>query len=59
MLRYLLTALASEYELNLSLGPVTFIAATALTFTVSLIVGLMISRKNKKIDMVEALKTPE
>lgn len=59
VLRYLLVALASEYELNLSLGPVTFIAATALTFTVSLIVGLMISRKNKKIDIVEALKTPE
>ena len=59
VLQYLLTALASEYELKLVLGPATWIGSILLTFGVSLAVGLMISRKNRKIDMVAALKTEE
>ena len=59
MLQYLLTALASEYELKLVLGPATWLISILLTFGVSLAVGLMISRKNRKIDMVAALKTEE
>ena len=59
VLQYLLTALASEYELKLALGPATWIGSILLTFGVSLAVGLMISRKNRKIDMVAALKTEE
>ena len=59
VLAYLLKALASEYELDLHLGALSFVGSVALTFAVSLIVGLMISRKNKKIDMVEALKAQE
>ena len=59
VLAYLLKALASEYEMKLAIGPATYIISVALTFGVSLLVGLLISRKNKRIDMVEALKTPE
>ena len=59
VLQYLLTALASEYELKLCLGPATWLVSILLTFGVSLAVGLMISRKNRTIDMVAALKTEE
>ena len=59
VLAYLLKALASEYELDLHSGALSYVGSVALTFAVSLIVGLMISRKNKKIDMVEALKAQE
>lgn len=59
VLNVLVVALASEYEMSVILGPVTYIVSIALTFGVSLLVGLMVSRKNKKIDMVEALKGTE
>jgi len=59
ILQYLLTALASEYELKLALGPATWLVSVLLTFGVSLTVGLMISRKNRTIDMVAALKAEE
>ena len=59
VLKVLVAALVSEYELSLSLSPFTFIVSISLTFGVSLLVGLMVSRKNKKIDMVEALKGAE
>ena len=59
VLQYLLTALASEYEMKLTLGPGTYLVSILLTFGVSLIVGLMIARKNRSIDMVAALKTEE
>ena len=59
VLQYLLTALASEYEMKLVLGPATFLISILLTFGVSLLVGLMVARKNKHIDMVAALKTEE
>ena len=58
-LYWLLAALASEYELKLTLGPVTYLVSVLLTFGVSLFVGWMVARKNKKIDMVEALKNAE
>ena len=41
------------------LGPLTYSVSVALTFGVSLLVGWMVARKNKKIDMVEALKNAE
>ena len=53
------TALAGEYEMKLMLGPLTYSVSVLLTFRVSLLVGLMVARKNKKIDMVEALKGTE
>ena len=59
ILQYLLTALASEYELKLVLGLPTWLISILLTFGVSLIVGLMVARKNRHIDMVAALKTSE
>ena len=59
VLHWLLAALASEYELKLMLGPLTYSVSVLLTFGVSLLVGWMVSRKNKKINMVEALKDSE
>ncbi len=59
VLHWLIKALASEYELKLMLGPATYLISVLLTFGVSLVVGLMVARKNKKIDMVEALKGAE
>ena len=59
VLKYLLTALASEYEMKLTLGPATYLISILLTFLVSLLVGLMVARKNRNIDMVAALKTEE
>jgi len=59
ILQYLLTALAAEYELKLVLGPATWLVSVLLTFGVSLLVGLMVARKNRHIDMVAALKTEE
>ena len=53
------TALVSEYELSITIGFMTYIVSIALTFGVSLLVGLMVARKNRKIDMVEALKGAE
>ncbi len=45
--------------MKLRIGPATYIISIALTFGVSLAVGLMVARKNRKIDMVAALKTEE
>lgn len=59
VLQWLLTALAGEYEMKLMLGALTYSVSILLTFGVSLLVGLMVARKNKKIDMVEALKGAE
>ena len=58
-LAYLIQALASEYEMKMVIGPLTYVTSTALTFGVSLVVGLMVARKNRRIDMVAALKTEE
>ena len=59
VLYVLVKALVSEYELSITIGIMTYIVSIALTFGVSLLVGLMVARKNKKIDMVEALKGAE
>ena len=58
-LEWMLAALAGEYEMKLMLGPMTYCVSVLLTFCVSLLVGMMVARKNKKIDMVEALKISE
>ena len=59
VLYVLVTALASEYELSLILGPATYVVSIVLAFGVSLLVGWMVAGKNRKIDMVEALKGAE
>lgn len=56
VLNWLLAALAGEYEMKLMLGVLTYSVSILLTFGVSLLVSLAVARKNKKIDMVEALK---
>lgn len=58
-LYWMLTALAGEYEMKLMLGPLTYSVSILLTFGVSLLVGWMVARKNRRIDMVEALKNAE
>lgn len=55
----LIQKLAGEYELRMVIGPVTYAASIALTFGVSLLVGVIVARKNRYIDMVEALKGAE
>lgn len=55
----LVTKLASEYELKVTIGLLTYSVSIILTFAVSLAVGALVARKNKKIDMVEALKCAE
>lgn len=55
----LITSLVSEYELKLTMGVLTYSVSILLTFGVSMAVGFMVARKNKKIDMVEALKGAE
>ena len=59
VLYLLLALLATEYELKLTLGALTYCISILLTFGVSMIVGLFVARKNKKINMVEALKGAE
>ena len=59
VLKYLLDAMASEYEMRLMTGAGTYLFSTLMTLAVSLFVSLMIARKNRKIDMVEALKGAE
>lgn len=59
VLHILIVSLASEYELKLVMGALTYLVSIFLTFGVSLIVGLFIAKKNKKINMVESLKAIE
>ncbi len=59
VLNYLLDALASEYELVLVFRWTTFVLSIVVTFFVSILVSGLVSRNNRKIDMVEALKGTE
>ena len=59
LLDYLLVTMASEYELKLTIGPLTYITGLVITFGISLTVSRAVARKNRKIDMVEALKGTE
>lgn len=59
VLYYMLKKLAPEYEMRMVAGPATYLVSILLTFGVSLLVSIMVSRKNRKIDMVEALKGAE
>ena len=56
---YLLLTMASDYELKLTIGPLTYITGLVITFGISLTVSRAVARKNRKIDMVEALKGAE
>ena len=59
VLDYLLNALAGEYEMKMAISFVSIAFSVVLTVGMSLLVSLMVSRKNRKIDMVEALKGVE
>ena len=59
LLDYLLRALAGEYEMKLALGFASIAITILLTIGMSLAVSFAIAKKNKKIDMVEALKGAE
>ena len=59
VLRYLMDMLAGEYEMETVIGPESILPAAALNLGVALIVGVMIARKNRSINMVEALKGNE
>ncbi len=59
VLQALLITLAEEYELKLCLGVLTYAVSLLVTFGVSLAVSLMVAGKNKKLDMVGALKGAE
>ncbi len=58
-LAYLLKALASECEMKMTISGFSVIISVVLTVGMSLLVSLMVLRKNKHIDMVEALKGAE
>jgi putative ABC transport system permease protein len=59
LLDLVIVMLASDYELKLVIGVAAYLVSILLTFGVSVVVSLLVSRKNKKIDMVEALKGAE
>lgn len=58
-LNFLMDMLAGEYEMETMVGPVSVLSATALNLGTAVIVGWMIARKNRRINMVEALKGTE
>lgn len=58
-LDYLLLSMAGESEMHLAIGPVTYCVSILLTCGVSVLVSLLVARKNRKINMVEALKGTE
>ena len=59
LLHVLMNELAAEYEMVPSLSVVSYVLSICITLGVSGMVSLMTSRKNKKIDMVAALKNAE
>ena len=58
-LRALMDMLAGEYEMEAVIGPGSLLPAAALNLGTAVIVGWMIARKNRSINMVEALKGAE
>lgn len=59
VLQILITALCSEYELSLTVSALTCAASLLLCLGVSLAVSLAVARKNKRLNMTEALKSNE
>ena len=55
-LKYLVVALASEYEMTVTISWLTYLVSTILMLGVTLVVSVFVARKNKKIQMVESLK---
>ena len=59
VLGVLLDALAGEYEMKLAVTAQTCFLTAGLIVGMSLLVSVLVARKNRKIDMVEALKAGE
>ena len=59
VLKILVTTLASEYELNVTLSVISYAVSVLLTLGVSVLVSISVARKNRKIDMVGVLKFAE
>lgn len=59
LLGYLLRALAGEYEMKMAMSFAGIAITILLTVGMSLAVSFAVAKKNKKIDMVEALKGAE
>ena len=43
----------------MAIDPLTYVFSVLMAVTMTLLVSLLVARKNKKIDMVEALKGAE
>lgn len=59
VLNIVVMAIGQEYEMSVYAGPLTYLSSTLITFITSMLVGILVIRKNKKISMVEALKDIE
>ena len=59
LLNVLMKALASEYEVIISIGIVSYIIVISLVLLTNLVVNIFLAKKNKNINMVEALKAGE
>lgn len=59
LLNALMKALASEYEVIISIGIVSYIIVINLVLLTNLVVNIFLAKKNKNINMVEALKDGE
>ncbi len=59
ILDYLIDELGNEYEMVTSIGPATVFVSVLVTLGVSIVVAIIIARKNRNIDMVEAMKGAE
>lgn len=56
VLQALIVSLASEYELSLCVCLSTYLTTAAFILGLSLLVGWLVTRRSKEVDMVEALK---
>ena len=59
VLNIVVMAIGKEYEMSVYAGPLTYFSSILITFITSMLVGILVIRKNKKISMVEALKDIE
>lgn len=56
ILNYVIISMASEYEMLPSINLTTYVITSILTICLSYLISLLISKKNKKIDMIASLK---
>ncbi len=56
VVKLLIKLLASDYEMKIVYAPYVYIISIVVTFAVSVLVSWIVSRKTKRIDMVESLK---